>query len=144
MAIPVLDEPVRRVFCVPLIFVPTLRTSSEWAYSTGGVVIPRPVLVQRNDRVLAYFGGTIYAVDANAVGEARLCVYAADAQMHTPVEPLTIRSEGKDRQTYLRGPYDITDMLPGGALVGVRAAARSVTDGTQVSFFHLTATFLVQ
>jgi hypothetical protein len=144
MAIPVLDEPVRRVFCVPLVLIPTLCTSADWVYSTGGVVIPKTVLAQRNDRVLAYFAATIYVIDDGGVGEAKLTFYTQDTRMHIDLDGLTLRSDDKNRQSFIRGPRDVTDSLPGGDLVGVRAAARSVIDGLQVSFFHMTATFLVQ
>jgi hypothetical protein len=144
MAIPVLDDPARRVFCVPLLLIPTLCTSADWTYTTGGVVIPKAVLAQRNDQVLAYFGVTIYVVDDGAVGEAKLTFYTQDTRVHLDVEGLTIRSDERNRQSFVRGPMDVTTTLPGGDLVGVRAAVRSVIDGLQVSFFHLTATFLVQ
>jgi len=144
MAIPAFDEPARRVFCVPLTLVPTLRTSADWAYSTGGVVIPRLVLGQRNDRVVLYFGATIYVVDAGGVGEAKCVFYTHDTRRHIELEPLTIRSDLTNRQSFIRGPLDVTKLLPPGDLVGVRGAARSVVDGLEVSFFHLTATFMVQ
>jgi hypothetical protein len=144
VAIPVSDDPARRVVVVPLVLIPTVKTTQDWSFTTGGAVIPRAVLGQRNNRILAWFGGTLYLVDDGAAGEAKPVFYAQDSHLHVELEALTIRTNVNSRQSYITGPLDVTDQIPQGAMVGVRAAARVTQPPLQVSFFHLTLTFMVQ
>jgi hypothetical protein len=144
VAIPVLNEPARRVFVVPLELIPTMTSTGYWNYSQGGVVLPKDLLSQRNERVICWFGGTIYIVTAGGVGEAKPVFYTQDTRRHIELEALTIRSDVIDRQSFIRGPFDVTNLIPPGNLVGLRGAARAVVAGKEVSFFHLTVTFMVQ
>jgi len=143
MAIPAIDDPARRVVVVPLVLVPTLKTEDTWSYTTGGAVIPAAILRQRNERVVAWFGGTIYVVEDGGIGEAQPFFYTPDTYRHVELPALAIRSDTKGRQAYIAGPFDVTTKMPNGTLLGVRAGARSV-GGLEVSFFHLTLTFMVQ
>jgi hypothetical protein len=128
---------------VPLVLIPTVSNSEEWAYSTGGAVIPRDVLAQRNERIVAWFGATIYVAALGGIGEVVPVFYAEDTTQHDLITPLIVRSDLTGRQSFIKGPLDVTNMLRG-PLVCVRAAARALVPGVDVSFFHAAVTFMVQ
>lgn len=144
MAIPVLEEPARRVVVIPILVDPPAVTTQDWSYSTGGVVLPTDVLRQRNERIVAWFGGLIFPTDATVAGEAIPLFYSQDGRRHTPLEALAIRSDATVGQSFIAGPLDVTELLPPAKQVGVRAYARSTVEGQAVLFYHLALTFMVQ
>lgn len=144
MALPAASSPARRVVVVPLVLLPTVKDTTDWSYSTGGAVIPRNVLVQRNERIVAWFGATLYIGAEQGIGEVLPMFYTEDTVHHVPLAPLMIRSDLTGRQSFLRGPLDVTTRIPPGEMVCVRAAARALVAGLEVSFFHMALTFMVQ